>query len=216
VFSRNEQKISVHCYIMKPVLFFLLLVATQTAASQNNYHDSLLAYQTNYKKDLFKIIRDDTAFVRFYEPGAHYRVTAQIEMLPSQPFFGMSASGSQKLKAKRFAKLYFALDGKPYELFAYQLGFLLDSKDNKDHFFIPFTDEGSGKSSYEGGRYIDFKLGDIVDNKLIIDFSKAYNPYCAFTTGYNCPIPPAENALPVVIAAGEKKFTKDLEINSNN
>ena len=201
-------KTGVHCYKMKPVLFFLLVIATLTATSQNNFHDSLIAYQTNYKKDLFKIIKDDTAFVRFYEPDAQYRIIARIELLPSQPFFGMSTSGGSEFKAKRYAKLSFTLSGKPYELFAYQLGFLLESKDNKDDFFIPFTDESSGESSYEGGRYLDFKVSDIVGNELIIDFNRAYNPYCAFTTGYNCPIPPSENALPVPIAAGEQKFAK--------
>jgi uncharacterized protein (DUF1684 family) len=193
---------------MKPVLFFLLFIAAIPATAQNNYHDSLIAFQANYKKDLFEIVKGDTAFVRFYEPDAHYRVTARVELFSSQSFFSMSASGNRALKAKRFAKLYFTLNGKPYELFAYQLGFLLDSKDNKDDFFIPFIDEGSGSSSYEGGRYLDFKMSDIVDNKLFIDFNKAYNPYCAFTTGYNCPIPPSENTLSVVIAAGEKKFAK--------
>jgi uncharacterized protein len=193
---------------MRPVLFSLLLIIAFPAIAQHNYHDSLLAFQVKYKKDLFEIIKNDTAFVHFYEPDVHYRVTAQVELLPNQSFFAMHASGNRALKAKRFAKLHFTLNGKPYELFAYQLGFLLDSKDNKDDFFIPFIDEGGGKSSYEGGRYLDFKMGDIIDNKLIIDFNKAYNPYCAFTTGYNCPIPPSENTLSVVITAGEKKFAK--------
>lgn len=193
---------------MRSVIFSLLLIAAFPAIAQNNYRDSLLAFQANYKKDLVEIIKNDTAFVRFYEPDARYRVTAKVELLSSQSFFGMSTSGNRSLKARRFAKLYFTLNGKPYELYAYQLGFLLDSKDNKDDFFIPFTDEGSGKASYEGGRYIDFKMSDIVDNKLIIDFNKAYNPYCAFTTGYNCPIPPSENTLPVAVTAGEKKFAK--------
>jgi uncharacterized protein len=193
---------------MKPVLFFLLFIAASSVTAQNNYHDSLLVFQANYKKDLSEIIKNDTTFVRFYEPDAGYRVTARVEMFSSQPFFAMSASGNGALKARRFAKVYFILHGKPYELYAYQLGFLLASKDNKEDFFIPFIDEGSGKASYEGGRYLDFKMADIVDNKLIIDFNKAYNPYCAFTTGYNCPIPPSENTLSVVIPAGEKKFAK--------
>jgi uncharacterized protein (DUF1684 family) len=193
---------------MKPVLFLLLLIVAIPAIAQKNYRDSLFAYQANYKKDLFEIIKNDTAFVRFYEPDARYRVIARVELISSQSFFAMSTSGNRSLKAKQFAKLYFTLNGKPYELFAYQLGFLLDSKDNKDDFFIPFIDEGSGKSSYEGGRYLDFKVGDIVNNKLIIDFNKAYNPYCAFTTGYNCPIPPSENTLPVTITAGEEKFAR--------
>jgi uncharacterized protein (DUF1684 family) len=193
--------------MMKPLLFFLLLIVALPVIAQHNYRDSLLAYQANYKKELFEVIKNDTAFVHFFEPDVHYRVTARVEMVSSPSFFAMSASGKSSLKAKKFAKLYFTLNGKPYELYAYQLGFLLE-KDNKDDFFVPFTDEGSGKASYEGGRYLDFKASDIVNNKLTIDFNKAYNPYCAFTTGYNCPIPPAENTLPVTIAAGEKKFGK--------
>jgi uncharacterized protein len=193
---------------MKPVLFALLLIAAFSATAQNNYQDSLLTFQANYKKDLFEIIKNDTALVRFYEPDARYRVIAKVELLSSQPFFAMGASGNSSHKAKRFAKLHFTINDKLYQLFAYQLGFLLATKDHKDDFFIPFIDEGSGKSSYEGGRYLDFKMADIVNEKLVIDFNKAYNPYCAFTTGYNCPIPPSENTLPVVIAAGEKKFAR--------
>jgi uncharacterized protein (DUF1684 family) len=192
---------------MKSLLFSLLLMVTLPAIAQHNYRDSLLAYQANYKKELFEVIKSDTAFVRFYEPDVHYRVAARVEMVSSPSFFAMSASGKSSLKAKQFAKLHFTLNGKPYELYAYQLGFLLE-KNNKDDFFVPFIDEGSGTASYEGGRYLDFKVSDIVNNNLTIDFNKAYNPYCAFTTGYNCPIPPAENTLPVAIAAGEKKFAK--------
>lgn len=193
---------------MKTMFCFLLLLAALPAFAQTNYHDSLLAFQANYKKDLYQIIKNDTAYVRFYEPDASYRVRATVALLPRQSFFGMNASASQKLKAKRFAKITFTLNDKSYELYAYQLDFLLNSKDHKDDFFIPFTDAGAGTSSYEGGRYLDFKESDIVNNQLVIDFNRAYNPYCAFTTGYNCPIPPRENDLPVEIAAGEKKFAK--------
>ena len=52
------------------------------------------------------------------------------------------------------------------------------------------------------------KMGDILNNMLVIDFNKAYNPYCAYATGYNCPIPPRENNLPIAINAGEMNFGK--------
>lgn len=42
-------------------------------------------------------------------------------------------------------------------------------------------------------------------DNLIIDFNKAYNPYCAYNAfDYNCPIVPVENKLPVEIRAGVK------------
>jgi len=42
-----------------------------------------------------------------------------------------------------------------------------------------------------------------------VDFNLAYNPYCAYSEIWNCPIPPAENRLVVPIRAGEKNFKKD-------
>ncbi len=79
----------------------------------------------------------------------------------------------------------------------------------KDQLFLPFTDLTSGEESYAAGRYIDLIFDDILDNKVIIDFNKAYNPYCAYVSGkYNCPIPPRENSLNVAILAGEKNFGK--------
>ncbi|MCS6834243.1 MAG: DUF1684 domain-containing protein, partial [Flammeovirgaceae bacterium] len=43
---------------------------------------------------------------------------------------------------------------------------------------------------------------------LILDFNYAYNPYCAYNTMFDCPIPPAENHLPVKVLAGEKVYVK--------
>ena len=69
--------------------------------------------------------------------------------------------------------------------------------------FIIFADESSGLETYGGGRflYID-KPGD--DNKVSIDFNRAYNPPCAFTPFATCPLPPRENFLSVGVEAGEK------------
>jgi uncharacterized protein (DUF1684 family) len=62
----------------------------------------------------------------------------------------------------------------------------------------------SGVESYGGGRYIDLKIPS--ENTIMIDFNKAYNPYCAYNQEYSCPIPPEENDLKVKIYAGVKKF----------
>ncbi len=80
----------------------------------------------------------------------------------------------------------------------------------KNYLFLPFTDLTSGEESYGGGRYIDLETTDIFNNKVIIDFNKAYNPYCAYASGYNCPIPPRENDLPVAVKAGEMNFGKKV------
>lgn len=193
---------------MKTRLLSLLVFSALAAQAQTRYSDSIYDYQAGYKKDLAEIIQSDTGYVRFYAPNAAYRVLAKVEFLENQPFFAMRTSSGKSKQAKKFARVTFTLDNKTHRLYAYQLSQLLESKEYKDNFFIPFLDAGSGEITYGGGRYLDFKTGDIINKTLLIDFNKAYNPYCAFASGYNCPIPPRENMLTAKVKAGEKNFEK--------
>ena len=196
--------------MLKSVFLFLAVSFCSFAGrSQPAYRDSLLGYQHNYKKDLYAIIKKDTAYVKFYPVDSSFRVTARVEKLYQQNFFPMATSGKKAHDAIKFAVLKFELGGKEYILFAYQLSFLMTNPKHKNDFFIPFTDGTSGIDSYIGGKYIDFVISDISpDNTLVIDFNKSYNPYCAFKKGYSCPVPPKENNLAVEIWAGEMDFYK--------
>lgn len=69
---------------------------------------------------------------------------------------------------------------------------------------ILFTDATSGRETYGAGRYLD--LEPPVDGVYTLDFNRAYNPLCAYTGVYNCPIPPRENALQVEVRAGERTW----------
>ncbi|MEK7329322.1 MAG: DUF1684 domain-containing protein, partial [Candidatus Eisenbacteria bacterium] len=56
--------------------------------------------------------------------------------------------------------------------------------------------------TYPVGRYLDpVALGD---GRYLLDFNLAYNPACAYSEHYNCPIPPRKNRLSVAVRAGEK------------
>lgn len=169
----------------------------------------MAAFQLHYKQELYSIIKSDTSNVSFFpvEPG--YRVTASVEKLNGEKFFAMATSSGITKQAIKYARLTFSLNGKEYVLYGYQLSQLLETEKYKNDFFIPFMDGASGTDSYMGGKYIDFSTTDITaDNKLVIDFNRSYNPYCAFKKGYNCPIPPKENILTVEIRAGEMDFHK--------
>ena len=67
-------------------------------------------------------------------------------------------------------------------------------------FFI-FRDPTAGKTTYGAGRFL--YADPPVDGKVILDFNRAYSPPCAFTPHATCPLPPANNRLPVAIEAGE-------------
>src|SRR5205807_8903428 len=65
---------------------------------------------------------------------------------------------------------------------------------------IFFRDATTGRESYPVGRYVDaVSLGG---DRYALDFNRAYNPTCAFSPLYNCPIPPREHVLPVAVRAG--------------
>jgi uncharacterized protein (DUF1684 family) len=78
-------------------------------------------------------------------------------------------------------------------------------RENGD-FFLPFKDKTAPTETSGGGRYLDLPLKNAKNNQLRVDFNLAYNPFCAYNEDFACPIPPAENTLPIRIEAGEKLF----------
>lgn len=75
---------------------------------------------------------------------------------------------------------------------------------------IIFADRTSGRGSYAAGRYIDLEVPD-ADSQVVIDFNRAYNPPCAFTSFATCPLPPPENRMDLLVEAGEKAYVKPKE-----
>jgi uncharacterized protein len=187
------------------IYFVLICVLIINAVHAQKHSDRAFKnYWQQYKNDLYEIIKDDTSHVRFYAYDPKMIVKAKVTLLKDEPVFKMTTSSGKTKDAQKYALLEFSLHGKSFRIFAYQLLMLKNKTETADDLFVPFTDFTCGKTSYGGGRYLDFKIKDIVNNQLIIDFNKAYNPYCAFTTGYNCPIPPRENDIKTAIRAGEK------------
>ena len=70
--------------------------------------------------------------------------------------------------------------------------------------FLPFTGLTSGAGSYGGGGFLDAYIPE--GNTILLNFNKAYNPYCAYSPRYSCPIPRSKNDLSVKIEAGVKDF----------
>lgn len=129
-----------------------------------------------------------------------YRVEADLEVLNEDSVLSMKTTTGEKQKYVRYAYAHFQLQNQKFRLTIYK------SMDRltKGMFFAPFTDPSNGNGSYEGGRYLDVKSTN--GSTMILDFNKAYNPYCAYNETYSCPIPPRENHLKIPILAGEKAY----------
>ena len=74
--------------------------------------------------------------------------------------------------------------------------------------FLPFADATSGHETYGGGRYLlDTVKGSDLGaggGRLTLDFNLAYNPSCAYDSGWACPLSPPANRLAFPVRAGEK------------
>lgn len=196
---------------MKRSIPAFLLVYSLTGMAQNrsnSYIDSLKDFRNSYIQSHEVVKGNDKQFLHFFPIDPAYRVTCKIEKISNGKWFQMSTSGKEKQIYRKYGKLTFTIRDTTLHLYMYQSQSLMTNNEYKDYLFIPFTDNSSGNDSYGGGRYLECFISDIKNNQLILDFNKAYNPYCAYTTGYNCPIPPKENDLPIVIAAGEKNYGK--------
>jgi hypothetical protein len=90
-------------------------------------------------------------------------------------------------------------------------GVTLYASDDSHDLFIPFRDATSGTESYGGGRYLEVEPPG-PDGQVLVDLNYAYNPFCAYSPEWSCPIPPAENWLAVPIRAGERSFPGEHEM----
>jgi uncharacterized protein (DUF1684 family) len=123
-------------------------------------------------------------------------IKAKIDRSVQPGAVRMQTTKGEEQVYRRYGLVRFQVDGQPAQVTLY-------SSTGSHEFFLPFRDATSGQETYGGGRYLDLHAhGD----ELVIDFNYAYNPYCAYNPDWNCPLPPAENWLKVMIRAGEKAF----------
>ncbi len=202
--------------MMSKIFTSLLLLVTFSACSPKLFHKAsdIDAYRQAYKE---KFDNDSHAplkgkqldDMRFYDNDDRFKVQATIVKNPEPVPFDVNTSSGMIKQFHKFADAYFTIDGQEYQLEIYQNMKLIRMPQYRDYLFLPFNDLTNGEATYGGGRYIDLKIKDIKDGKLVIDFNKCYNPYCAYRSGYNCPIPPLANKLDIAIEAGEKLYAGD-------
>lgn len=191
------------------LLFFLSL----TAKAQPSFEQQIAQHRERYKAEFLGSkssplqSQEAVSLLRFYPADSAYRVTATVQLTPSSKPVDLPTSMANRTATEvPYALLSFSLAGKPCQLTVYRSLGLANNPAYRDHLFLPFTDATTGQDTYGGGRYLEVQIGDIHDNKLVLDFNKAYNPYCAYKSGYACPIPPAGNRLTVAVKAGELNY----------
>jgi uncharacterized protein (DUF1684 family) len=135
----------------------------------------------------------------YFPPDSKYAVPAAFEPEPPErrARVEMQTSANKPRLMERLGTLRFTLQGRALALTAF-----VEAGQPPDRLFVPFADLTSGKETYAAGRYLE-----ILPERTgiyVVDFNRAYNPYCYYNPAYDCPFPPRENRLPIAISAGEK------------
>lgn len=151
--------------------------------------------------------RKDFEGLDFFEPDTTYIVKAHFVRTPDAEPFLMPSTTDRQTQEVVYGIAHFNLNGEEHQLEVYQSLDLMDDEEYEDYLFLPFLDNTNGEETYGGGRYIDLKIPE--GDTLLIDFNKAYNPYCVYNKKYSCPLVPRQNYLRTKVRAGVKNFNKD-------
>lgn len=139
--------------------------------------------------------------LQYFPVDLNYRFVATFHPYSSIDTIVMAAGEDHRQPYLRWGEFSFTINGHHGTLHVYKP--LKVSDGYHPYYFIPFYDETNGTLTYGGGRYLDVPVHD--GKKYVIDFNRAYNPYCAYDADHwVCPLPPQENTLSFAIHAGEK------------
>ena len=137
--------------------------------------------------------------LNFFTPDSKYQVKALFRESFNRDTIQMKTTTGSVVFEILYGNLFFELNNREYVLPVYR-----EVGTENNYVFLPFTDLTNGDLTYGGGRYLD--LAFPLNENVLIDFNKAYNPYCAYNPKYSCPLVPSRNHLDIAILAGEKSF----------
>lgn len=137
----------------------------------------------------------------FFGVDKAYKVMAKLSKDKGKKF-KMKTSTERLPIYRRYGYIEFTLKDTVVKLAVYENMGLKKMKEFKNYLFLPVYDYTCPTISYGSGRYLD--LIKPKGKEIEVDFNLLYNPYCAYSTRYSCPVTPEENRIDVSILAGEK------------
>lgn len=137
--------------------------------------------------------------IEYFPPDLAYRYVLPLEPNPKPDTVIIMSTRGDARHAVRVGWFNFEVGGTRCRLEANRL---LEPGVGENDIGVFFRDATSGHESYHVGRYVDPQ--ELPDGRYVLDFNMCYNPACAYSVHYNCPIPPKTNQLKVAIRAGER------------
>jgi hypothetical protein len=142
------------------------------------------------------------AGLRYFPDDDRYVVRARLVREAAPRRVRLLASRGEPQELEAVGELRFTLQGTACSLEAYR------EAPGSDMLFLIFRDATSlappPESSYGAGRFLLARL--LADDSVVLDFNQAWNPLCAYSPYFHCPLPPRRNHLQVAIPVGERAY----------
>lgn len=147
--------------------------------------------------------------IKWFPPDVRYYFKSKLYRYdPPETVIVLGTKGEER-KQLKYGYFLLKFDGKDHKLNAYK--FTASEGERYEMYrnllSVWFTDETTGKETYQVGRYVE--VGDenpFRNFEYTINLNNAYNPYCAYSANYSCAIPRREDHLDFAVMAGELKY----------
>ncbi len=141
--------------------------------------------------------RRDFDALKYYDVDPAFKFVLPLNAVTEKESIVIQTNTGDEQDFYRLGTVDFEIAGEKASLAVYQ------GVENPQ-LFIPFKDTSNGTETYGAGRYLEPMA--LANGDIELDFNLAFNPYCAYSENYVCPLPPSENWLTVSIRAGEKAY----------
>jgi uncharacterized protein (DUF1684 family) len=189
----------------------ILIYSMSTGFVDKGYNEQILKermekdeFMKNDKGSPFADSAGTFTSLKYFAPDPAYRIVADLEPVEEKKVVVLPTNDNKQQTYVEYARASFRLNNTDCELLILEV---MESGPFRGTLFLAFADQTSAFETYGAGRYLDVEKVPGA-NTITLDFNKAYNPYCAYTDSFSCPLPPRENILSVPIRAGEMTYDK--------
>jgi len=194
------------------IFTLIFILNTCTNPLDDAYIDSMVVYRATIDEEFSDpesspLTEEGLAHfngLEFFPADPDYFIKARFVLNPDPAAFEMETTTERRPVYVKYGEAHFSLNGEDIVLEIYQSDKAKQMEEFTEYLFLPFKDLTNGEETYGGGRYIDLKIPQ--GDEIMIDFNKAYNPYCSYNHRYSCPVPPKANHLNIRIPAGVKAY----------
>lgn len=143
----------------------------------------------------------------FYDYNKKFVHKTQFHWVEKKKTAIIQRSDGSKKNMPVVAELRYNLEGKPGTLSVYNYEGTGDGYKKSEATMLLFRDLSNGKKTYGAGRFLTVyfpkKMGELKNgDQVMLDFNYSYNPPCAVSTGYHCPLP--QDIVNSQVLVGEK------------